>query len=1193
MTTLLHFEISSKTRAPLATIAMLLTAIIVSFPTVGQAQVVSHDPNYSVSLFAHGLQLPDGGLIYRPATNDLLVTEEDIGHISSVNASTGAVSLFAVTPTSGQRLYDLNINSLGEVFAAVVYAGPVLRFDSGGAFFGSFPIPTLGYSVAFDSQDNFYLASGPTILRFAKGSFSSPTVFADGFGSLQGIRFNAAGELIATDATAGRVYLVTPGGLTSSSHTVLASGFGSPYSIAIEPHTQDVFVLDGNTGAVSRITSPGVVSTFATGFSLSSSGLGFDTAGNLYVDDKFVGAIWKFTPKIVSTTLQVQPDHGGNAGTVTVNVTGSGFQNGATVKLTGLGGDVIGSNVTVANGSSIRAAFDLSGAPPGPRNVVVTNPDKSSPALPGGFAIEEGGAPAIRVLKIGGPAVPGRDVIYYIVVSNVGNVDSGILPIVEFVDPWFKFTSSSIAPTNIKQAPALFPTSAAGTDYNAFVEWDLPSLGAGELRYLRYTVVLDPTFPVGAATSGTACFTPEELKTAREVIEAAEAACFAVAAVSCVAGPACIEAAELCHAGAVTAILSYAAAAALCSAVNQPSRGSADPNDLIGPTGIGPERWIESGLAKQYSVLFENLPTATKAATSVAVADTFDTAVFELSKLSLGPIGFGTFVFTPSAVPIVGHPIISYLDLRPSQSLIVKVTASIDITGGVLSIHFDSIDPDTGLSPSDPTVGFLPPGQMGNVLISVTLKNAVETGTAIVDDASVTFDANAPISTPTWTNTLDNTPPVSHVLTLPVTETSTTFTVNWTGTDVGSGVQDFIIYVSDNGGPFGALLANTTATSATFTGQTGHSYAFYSLARDLVGNVEGPKAIAEAATQVVIGDTTPPVIIPNVSGTLGTNGWYISNATVSWDVSDPESGITSSSGCNLRTLIMDTAGLTLTCTATNGAGLISSVPVSIKIDKTPPTLTAAPAPAPNASGWNNSSVTVTFVAADSLSGIASVSSPVTVSTEGAAQIVSGTATDKAGNSSAVQTILNIDTTPPEAFLQFDPVTHDVVLFGRDSLSGVGRTPMAPQSIVSADQDRDDDEDNDGRDDDDRVAQLRTYRVLDLAGNTLTLVAKVRMNRHQLGVQVVSLQYGAGPLITLFRNSESFEWDVDGGRLSELEQTFKAGAGEEAPRVEADFNARRNETTVDQQEPEPRRRLVRTGLALLRLATSAGKLAIEY
>ncbi len=86
-------------------------------------------------------------------------------------------------------------------------------------------------------------------------------------------------------------------------------------------------------------------------------------------------------------------------------------------------------------------------------------------------------------------------------------------------------------------------------------------------------------------------------------------------------------------------------------------------------------------------------------------------------------------------------------------------------------------------------------------------------------------------------------------------------------------------------------------------------------------------------------DTTPPTITPTVDGTLGSNGWYTSNVAVTWTMEDPESGIASSSGCDPTTLNADTLAETLTCSATNGAGLTNSESVTVKIDKIAPAIT--------------------------------------------------------------------------------------------------------------------------------------------------------------------------------------------------------------------------------------------------------------
>ena len=93
---------------------------------------------------------------------------------------------------------------------------------------------------------------------------------------------------------------------------------------------------------------------------------------------------------------------------------------------------------------------------------------------------------------------------------------------------------------------------------------------------------------------------------------------------------------------------------------------------------------------------------------------------------------------------------------------------------------------------------------------------------------------------------------------------------------------------------------------------------------------------------VNVTDSTPPVITPNVAGTLGNNGWYRSDIAVSFSVTDPESGIASSNGCDAASVTTDTAGITFTCTATNGAGLSSTQAVTVKRDTTAPSLTTSP-----------------------------------------------------------------------------------------------------------------------------------------------------------------------------------------------------------------------------------------------------------
>jgi hypothetical protein len=165
------------------------------------------------------------------------------------------------------------------------------------------------------------------------------------------------------------------------------------------------------------------------------------------------------------------------------------------------------------------------------------------------------------------------------------------------------------------------------------------------------------------------------------------------------------------------------------------------------------------------------------------------------------------------------------------------------------------------------------------------------------------------------------------------------------------------------------------------------------------------------AFEVVV-DQTPPQITPSVVGTLGTNGWYTSDVSVSWSVVDSETAITSQTGCDTQNVTSDTASVTFTCSASSAGGT-SSQSVTIKRDTIAPTLSFAGRTAPNASGWNNGPVILNWTCSDDTSGATSTGTTQTISGEGANQSATATCTDNAGNSASdTQTGINIDTTAP-------------------------------------------------------------------------------------------------------------------------------------------------------------------------------------
>ncbi len=144
-------------------------------------------------------------------------------------------------------------------------------------------------------------------------------------------------------------------------------------------------------------------------------------------------------------------------------------------------------------------------------------------------------------------------------------------------------------------------------------------------------------------------------------------------------------------------------------------------------------------------------------------------------------------------------------------------------------------------------------------------------------------------------------------------------------------------------------------------------------------------------------DNTPPVITPNIVGTLGNNDWYISDVTVSWSVVDNESNISSSSGCDSTTISSDTTGVTLTCTATSAGGTASES-VTIKRDATPPVVSLIGGPADGASYYfHEVPAAPTCEASDATSGLAGACSVSGYSTAVGEHTVTASATDNAGN----------------------------------------------------------------------------------------------------------------------------------------------------------------------------------------------------
>jgi RHS repeat-associated protein len=295
-----------------------------------------------------------------------------------------------------------------------------------------------------------------------------------------------------------------------------------------------------------------------------------------------------------------------------------------------------------------------------------------------------------------------------------------------------------------------------------------------------------------------------------------------------------------------------------------------DPNEITGPAGFGIAGFIAKDQLLPYRIDFTNVGTATAPAQVVTVTQQLDSHL-DWNTFQLGTIGFGS---TTISVPAGVSSYSTRVDATASRGVFVDITAGLNLLTGVVTWTFTSIDPATLDVPANPYAGFLPPDNtppVGEGFVSYTIKPKVAdtSGTVIPAQATVVFDANLPINTRSISNTIDTSLPTSSVNPLPATITSASFAVSWSGSDgAGSGIGSYNVYVSDDGGAFQPFETNTTATSATFTGQVGHTYAFYSVAKSNLGFVQPSPATAQATTEVV-NAPPPPVIVTSVHwGTL-------------------------------------------------------------------------------------------------------------------------------------------------------------------------------------------------------------------------------------------------------------------------------------------------------------------------------------
>jgi hypothetical protein len=244
------------------------------------------------------------------------------------------------------------------------------------------------------------------------------------------------------------------------------------------------------------------------------------------------------------------------------------------------------------------------------------------------------------------------------------------------------------------------------------------------------------------------------------------------------------------------------------------------------------------------------------------------------------------------------------------------------------------------------------------------------------------------------------------------------------------------------------------------------------------------------------------------------------------------------------------------------------IALHLPVDTTPPVTTAEATPPRNAAGWNRTDVVVTFTATDDISGVArteydldgagpkAATGPITISAEGIHTLLYHSIDRSQNVEAAKELIVRIDKTPPEEVITYDPNAHRIVVTGRDALSGVDPGALSPVAIMPTT----------WTDFGSDAAEMRSYPVLDHAGNSLVLTMKVKCEPDEYEFSVTDLRYNDERRHDRpQRNTIEFERLIGRGLdrpLLAVRQEVSFGEGDGRTTVEASYDVLHDETEIE-------------------------------
>ncbi|HEX8085711.1 MAG TPA: PxKF domain-containing protein [Solirubrobacteraceae bacterium] len=235
-------------------------------------------------------------------------------------------------------------------------------------------------------------------------------------------------------------------------------------------------------------------------------------------------------------------------------------------------------------------------------------------------------------------------------------------------------------------------------------------------------------------------------------------------------------------------------------------------------------------------------------------------------------------------------------------------------------------------------------GSCGDTPAITVTPNAVGTSTITLTQTLNTTTGSFNLAPATFTVNVINTPPT---VTVDGVDDGASYDVGAVPDatcevdDIQDGPSSFPATLSAVGGPYAADGIGSQTASCSYTDAGGLSD-------------------TDAKTYSIV-DPTAPVIDSDVTGTLGDNGWYVSDVALDWTVTELESPSSLIlTGCDDQSITADQGPTDYSCEASSAGGTSGPETVTIKRDASAPAIDCDDAPA----GWQADNVSIACTAED-------------------------------------------------------------------------------------------------------------------------------------------------------------------------------------------------------------------------------------